>query len=261
MIRRMTRFREVSGSSAWTVDLGLLDLTLPTVEENLALDEALLVAADERGGRAVLRFWEQSGFAVVLGASRRIAADVRIDPCREDGVPVVRRASGGGTVVIGPGALNVTLVLPMAANPALATVDGAQSSVLERIASGLRSGGAAVDVRGSGDLTIDGRKFAGSAQRRLRTTVLVHASILYDLPIRWIDRYLQLPERQPAYRGGRSHEDFLMNLSISRTILTDLIRSTWSPSSLLSAASDVPQDLLESLLVEKFANRSWIERL
>ena len=42
------------GSTGWTVDLGLLDLTLPTVEENLAIDEALLVAADERGGGAVV---------------------------------------------------------------------------------------------------------------------------------------------------------------------------------------------------------------
>lgn len=249
------------GSSAWTVDVGLLDLTLPTVEENLALDEALLVAADERGGRAVLRFWEQSDSAVVLGASRRFAVDARVERCAEDGVPIARRSSGGGSVLIGPGALNVTLVLPIAANPALATVDGAQNSVLERIAAGIRVGGPEVEVRGSGDLTLGGRKFAGSAQRRLRNWILVHASILYDLPIHRVDRYLRLPDRQPAYRGGRSHEDFLMNLPISRTIVCDLIRSTWTPSSLLAATSDVPQDLLESLLTEKFANRSWIERL
>ncbi|MFO0889594.1 MAG: hypothetical protein U0790_10705, partial [Isosphaeraceae bacterium] len=56
--------------------LALLDRTLPTVEENLALDEALLVEADEGRAGAVLRFWEPTGFAVVLGASRRIARDV-----------------------------------------------------------------------------------------------------------------------------------------------------------------------------------------
>lgn len=252
---------EVSGSTDWTVDVGWLDLTLSTVEENLAVDEALLVAADERDGKAVLRFWEQPGSAVVLGASRRIAADVQVERCVEDGVPIARRSSGGGSVLIGLGALNVTLVLPIAANPALATVDGAQNSVLERIAAGIRVGGAAVEVCGSGDLTVGGRKFAGSAQRRLKNWILVHASILYDLPIHRIDRYLRHPDRQPTYRRGRSHEDFLMNLPISRTILCDLIRSTWSPSSLLTATSDVPQDLLESLLAEKFANRSWIERL
>ena len=219
-----------------------------------------MVAADTRDGRGALRFWEQPEAAVVLGASRRIAADARVGQCVEDGVPIARRSSGGGSVLIGPGALNVTLVLPIAADSALATVDGAQHAVMERLAAGIRKGGGEVEVSGSGDLTMGGRKFAGSAQRRLRNWILVHASILYDLPIHRVDRYLRLPDRQPAYRCGRSHEDFLMNLRISRTILCDLLRSAWSPSSLLHATSDVPQDLLESLLAEKFANRSWIER-
>jgi len=89
--------------------------------------------------------------------------------------------------------------------------------------------------------------------------VLVHASILYKFPIQQVGRYLRLPGRQPSYRSGRSHEDFLMNLPVSRTILRESLRSTWSPS-FLTATSDVPQDILESLLAEKFANRSWIER-
>ncbi len=106
--------------------MSLLDLTLDTVEANLALDEALLVEADEGRAGAILRFWELPRFAVVLGASRRAAADVRIAACEEDGVPVVRRSSGGGTVVIGPGALNVTVVLPNTAAPGLFAVDVAQ---------------------------------------------------------------------------------------------------------------------------------------
>src|SRR5947208_2305701 len=45
----------------------LLDLTLPTAAENLALDEALLLAA-EGGGPEVLRLWENPSYAVVLGS-------------------------------------------------------------------------------------------------------------------------------------------------------------------------------------------------
>ncbi len=242
-------------------DVAFLDLSLPTVEENVALDEALLVAAQERDGNPVLRFWEQPSYAVVLGASRRIAVDVWDEHCREDGVPIARRASGGGSVLIGPGALNVALILPITANPALATVDGAQMYILEQIAAAIRARGPAVEVKGSGDLTLEGRKFAGSAQRRLRDWILVHTSILYDLPITRISRYLRIPERQPTYRERRTHEDFLMNLPMHRTILNESIRSAWSHSPLFTATSDVPQDLLETLLVEKFANRSWIERL
>lgn len=241
-------------------EVAFLERSLPTAAANVALDEALLTAADQRGGPAVLRIWEQPDFAVVLGASRRIAADVRVDRCLEDGVPIIRRASGGGTVVIGPGALNVALVLPFSAHPALGAVDSAQLYILNRLAAAIRSRGPAVEVLGSGDLTLGGRKFAGSAQRRLRAWVLVHATILYDLPIARICRYLRLPERQPAYRDGRGHEEFLLNLPMRRTILNESIRSAWPNSRPLAAASDVSRDLLENLLAEKFANRSWVER-
>jgi len=251
----------VSPAIVTSDEVALLELSLPTAEENVALDEALLVAADERDGPAVLRIWEQRpNFAVVLGASRRIAADVWAENCREDGAPIVRRASGGGTVVIGPGALNVTLVLPFSAHPALASVDGAQMYILNRIAEAIRARGPEVEVLGSGDLTLAGRKFAGSAQRRLRRWVMVHASILYDMPITRISRYLRRPERQPAYRDQREHEEFLLNLPMHRTILNESIRSAWPLSHRLDAASEVSRDLLESLLAEKFANRSWIER-
>jgi len=243
-----------------TNEVALLELSLPTAEENVALDEALLVAADERDGPAVMRIWEQPDYAVVLGASRRIADDVWADRCREDGVPIIRRASGGGTVVIGPGALNVALILPISAHPALASVDGAQLYILNRLAAAIRARGPEVEVLGSGDLTLGGRKFAGSAQRRLRRWILVHASILHNMPIARVCRYLRHPERQPDYRGRREHEEFLLNLPMHRTILNESIRSAWPLSHRLDGASNVSRDLLETLLAEKFANRSWIER-
>ena len=130
--------------------ISLLDLTLETVEENLALDEALLIEADEGRAGAVLRFWESPRFAVVLGASRRMAEDVRVEACRADGVPILRRSSGGGTVVIGPGALNVTLVLPDSAAPGLSAVDVAQQFVLERIAAALSTADRPVVTSGLG---------------------------------------------------------------------------------------------------------------
>ncbi|QEH36293.1 putative lipoate-protein ligase A [Aquisphaera giovannonii] len=175
-------------------------------------------------------------------------------------MPVLRRSSGGGTVLIGPGALNVTVVLPSDAAPGLATVEGAQGYVMGRLAGALSAPGRPVRVLGSGDLTVDGRKVAGSAQRRLRSWFLVHASILYQFDLGRIDRYLKVPLRQPAYREGRSHADFLSNLDRPRRILEASIRAAWMIPPSQASATDVPHDLLESLLSERFSNRSWIER-
>src|SRR6267154_192294 len=89
----------------------LIDITLPSVPENLALDEALLLEAEAGRGGEVLRIWEWPRPAVVLGAGGVIADDVNMAACERDGVPLARRSSGGGTVLIGPGCLLYLLVL------------------------------------------------------------------------------------------------------------------------------------------------------
>ena len=98
----------------------LLDLTLPTAAENLALDEALLDEAEaSSAGCETLRLWEPQEPAVVIGRSSQAAIEVRLDACRELAVPVLRRASGGAAVVTGPGCLMYSLVLSYEMRPAL----------------------------------------------------------------------------------------------------------------------------------------------
>jgi len=242
-------------------EIHLLDATLPGLADNLALDEALLLEAEERDGPAVLRIWELDRFAVVLGASGRMAEDVRVEACRADGVAIARRSSGGGTVVIGPGALNFAVVLPVAAATELLAVDTAQLFVLGRTADAIRRLGPPVEVLGSGDLTIGLRKFSGSAQRRLRRNLLIHASILYDFPLERIERYTGLPSRKPAYRGDRPHSDFVTNLPMTRTALVEAIRSAWLPAGHPARPVAIPAGRVRELSGAKFGDLRWIERL
>src|SRR6202040_1238413 len=88
-----------------------LTLRLPTPAANLALDEALLLEAEDGRGGEVLRVWEWPTPAGVLGAGCRLAQDVDEDLCRADAVPILRRASGGGTVLLGRGCLLYSLIL------------------------------------------------------------------------------------------------------------------------------------------------------
>jgi lipoate-protein ligase A len=235
--------------------------TLSTVEEDLALDEALLIQADAGEGSSTLRLWEPRGYAVVLGASRRLREDVRVENCEADGVPVARRSSGGGTVVIGPGTINATVVLRDDAAPGLEAVDTAQRFVLDRFAASLRAAvDPGIEVLGLGDFAVAGRKFAGSAQRRLKRWFLVHLTILHDFPLDRISRYLGQPGRAPGYRRGRSHEDFLMNLGAGRKIVLDSLRRAWMPPSWDAPTASAPRELVRDLVRAKYSNRAWIER-
>ncbi len=98
-----------------------LDAVLGTPAENLACDEALLDRCEERG-EEILRFWESRQHFVVVGYGNSVAAEVNVFACAQLGVPILRRCSGGGTVVQGPGCLNYNLSLCIPEDGPLATV-------------------------------------------------------------------------------------------------------------------------------------------
>ncbi len=234
----------------------LIAHSFPELFANLALDEALLIQADRNDGPSILRTWEQPDLGVVMGASCRIARAVNVPACRTDSVTIARRASGGGTVLIGPGALNITLIQPIDAAPA--AVDVAQRMIMGRIADQLGTTGLPVTLEGSGDLALGGRKIAGSAQRRLRRYFLVHATILYDLAPALIARYLGTPpDRQPDYRAGRPHESFVTNLPIDRPTILNALQGLGVTS---VPGVSIPQSLVDELVQSKYADNAWIER-
>src|SRR5688572_3012189 len=112
--------------------LRVLDRTLGSPEENLAFDDSLLEA-----GQETLRFWESPVPFVVLGRSGKVEEEVNVAACEEAGIPVLRRPSGGGTVVQGPGCLNYALVLSLADRPALRNVVESYRILLSCVARAL----------------------------------------------------------------------------------------------------------------------------
>src|SRR5436305_5723932 len=112
-----------------------LDRTLPTLAENLALDEALLLQA-EAGGSEVLRLWSWPNLAVVVGAGGRLADEAEVERCASDVVPILRRSSGGGTVLLGPGCLLYSLILSFEREPVLADLLGSYRFILSRLEQG-----------------------------------------------------------------------------------------------------------------------------
>lgn len=206
----------------------LLDLTLPFPAENLALDEALLEELDERGGVPILRFWESDCPFVVLGRASRVADDVDRTTCEKDGLPLLRRASGGGTVLQGPGCLSYAFVLPLDWHPDLASIRTTNRFVLERIATALRQWEPDTSFRGISDLTIGDRKISGNAQRRTRNALLFHGTILHGMRADLVARYLKHPSRQPDYRSDRPHGTFLRTLNAAPQAIKRAIASAWN---------------------------------
>ena len=253
-----------------------LDVEFDTVEENLAVDEALLEAAHEgRMGGAIVRTWMASAPTVVLGSSSRVAAEVDPEACAAAGARLVRRPSGGLTVVLGPGCLMWSVIVPHpAGSPGLEAIHAA---MLEPLAEALRAAGRAVHRRGTSDLavmtpqasgqtavsgqaTVE-KKVSGNALRVKRHGVLYHGTLLDSFDLDLIGRVLRHPPQEPAYRAGRPHGDFLANLDLGRPRLEAAVRAAFGAFSAGTAADAWSRERVRQLVAERYASGEWTHRL
>jgi lipoate-protein ligase A len=262
----------------------LLDLTLPSPVENLACDEALLDWCENGKGEEVLRFWEPREHFVVVGYANKIANEVNVAACEKRDIPILRRCSGGGTVLQCPGCLNYALVLRITDDGPLRNISSANQFIMERNRAAIESlfrtfnlqplgaakpGGDGssfilhpssfiLSVCGHTDLVIGGRKFSGNSQRRRKNSLLFHGTFLLDFDLPLIGEFLQMPSKQPDYRQNRAHGEFLVNLKIPAEQLKNALAKVWNASEELH---DCPKQETHRLAVEKYSTAKWNFRL
>jgi lipoate-protein ligase A len=240
----------------------LFQQTFSSPAENLACDEALLDTCENSDSAGFLRFWEAESYFVVLGFSKRLAREVYEENCADLQIPIFRRVSGGGTVLQGPGCLSYTLILPISKSAELETITGANRFVMERnhaaIAPLTRT---PVALQGHTDLTMEGRKFSGNAQRRKRRSLLFHGSFLLNFDLKLISKTLRIPVEQPEYRNERAHGDFLVNLALPAEKVAQSLRERWGAQP--TASSEVLGEILKqtrNLAEGKYADPQWNRR-
>ena len=233
------------------------DRTFATLEENLAIDEALLLSAEVGESSESLRFWEFPHLAVVLGAGGSFVRDVNEASCIADGVSIQRRPSGGGTVLLGRGCLLFSLVLAYDRALELREVNASYRWILGRVCAALNPI-ANVELAGISDLAIAGQKVSGNAQQRKAKYLLHHGTLLYDFDLPSIGRYLNAPEREPPYRTGRDHEAFVQNLPVDGEQLKN-----WIAAAFAAEVAELPQAVLArvpSLIAERYGREEWVRR-
>ena len=198
----------------------LKDISLDSPEDNILLDEALFVAADKGSGGEILRFWESPTVFVVLGRIGREDDDIDKAAVKKDKIPVLRRTSGGGTVVQGPGCLNYSFILSKDTDPALADLRRSYQWISAKIIAGLKIAGVDAVFRPISDIALSSseKKFSGNAQRRGKNFILHHGTVLYNFNLSLIPRYLKMPKDIPEYRRNRPHDNFVVNIPIDPVV-------------------------------------------
>jgi lipoate-protein ligase A len=177
---------------------------------NLALEEALARAGPPT---PLLRIW-QNDSCVVIGRAQRVAREVNLAACAASGVPVLRRASGGGTVYQDLGNLNISLAVPGRAPAVAAGLAALVAAVVDGL--GLPS---SVGDRGVFAGPAGPAKVSGLASQVTRDGSLAHATLLVTTPADRVGAFLTpAPEDTHPSDSRRSHVASLRELGCEASV-------------------------------------------
>ncbi len=243
----------------------------PLLAWQVAADEALLTWAEDVASPGVIRLWESTEPGIVLGYGNSIRTEVNIDRVRSAQISVIRRCSGGGTVFQGPGCLNYVLVLPTDLHPNLASINGTTHWVMSRVRETIQSLSDEIaptapglvfpyhiEIKGTSDLVINQIKFSGNAQRRRRTHVLFHGTILCQMDLNALNDMLAHPSREPAYRNQRTHLEFVCNLGVPTQLVQNAFLTYFNVNKAISGPGD---ETIAALVETKYGRLEWNERV
>lgn len=149
--------------------------------------------------------------AVVLGRGSDPEIELNVEACHQDNVNILKRPGGGCSVVLDQGNVIVSVVLPASGiSDNKKYFDKLTDWLIGRLSSAGIDG---VYRDGISDLVIKARKIGGSSIQRTRDYLYFSSTLLVDPDVELMERYLKHPPREPQYRRGRSHRDFVSSIS------------------------------------------------
>ncbi len=185
--------------------LHLIELNRVPIFEQLQLEEALL-RADTRN---LCIMNHGSTRAIVMGQSSHPQDLLDVERVQEDEIPVIKRFSGGGTVIVDEETLFISFIfakdfLPICPFP---------EPILRWSAELYKTAWDFPDFAlTEHDYTLGALKCGGNAQYLSKDRWVHHTSFLWDYSDKNME-YLLLPKKRPKYREERAHGAFLCRLS------------------------------------------------
>lgn len=184
--------------------LHLVNLSSTFIFQQLQWEEALL--RNDQRNWCLLNLGSPP--AIVMGISGQVDQLIQKEKFKQSSIPLIRRFSGGGTVVIDENTLFVTLICKADSLP----ISPYPRSIMEWTAHTIYAPLFPYSFQlQENDYALDGRKWGGNAQSIIKGRWLHHSSLLWDYRSENMD-YLLIPPKIPEYRQARGHADFLCRL-------------------------------------------------
>ncbi len=164
-----------------------------TASVGLATDEVLANRAGAGTSLPTLRLYTYQPCALV-GRFQSIENELNLSYCADNKIPINRRPTGGGAIIMGEDQLGVALAISGKADETYAHVRERMTQFSQGIISGLATLGIHVEFRRKNDLEVNGKKIAGLGLHKTDTgALLFHASLLVGLDVPYMLNVLKIP--------------------------------------------------------------------
>ncbi|MFQ5612912.1 MAG: hypothetical protein ACE5H9_12340 [Anaerolineae bacterium] len=160
----------------------------------LAADDLLARRVGHGQSPPTLRLYTYRSHCALVGRFQRVEHEIHLDFCRAQRIPVNRRPTGGGAIIMGADQLGVALTLPGRGGETYQGARALMAHFSEGIVRGLAGLGVKARFRRKNDIEVDGRKIVGlGIYRAASGGLLFHASLLVDLDVPLMLQILNTP--------------------------------------------------------------------
>ena len=153
---------------------------------------------------------------VIYGRHQSAEVEVDTDYCRENGIAVVQRKSGGGCVYADQGNLMISYVSPSAHS------ERAFAEFLQLIRDALAAKGLLAVTTEHNDILVDGRKVSGTACYTTPTGTIVHGTLLFDVNLDALTKAITPASDKLAKHGVASVRQRVVNIKEISNAFSDI---------------------------------------
>jgi len=234
----------------------------------LAADEVLANCSGAGTSLPTLRLYTYQPCALV-GRFQTIENELNLNYCVENKIPINRRPTGGGAIIMGQDQLGVALVIPGKSDETYAHVRERMAQFSQGIISGLDTLDIEVEFRRKNDLEVNGKKIAGLGLHKTATNgLLFHASLLVDLDVPFMLNVLKTPFEKISDKEistvsertttVRREIDTNLNINELRTIILNGYRNAFQVDIQKGDFTKSELEEIHQLEKDKYRKRDWI---
>jgi lipoate-protein ligase A len=230
---------------------------------NMALDEAIMEGIRAGSSPATIRFYGWQPSAVSIGYFQGIHYEVNLEACKEDGVDIVRRITGGGAVYHDrDGEITYSLLAPTSQFPE--TIIDSYKLICGSILTALETLGIQASFQPINDIIVEEKKISGNAQTRRGGILLQHGTILLQVDVEKMFTYLTVSEEKISDKLIRSVKKRVTSISdLAPTPFRDVIKAfeaAFSQGREVESGDYSPVELerASALAIEKYRSPEWL---